>query len=44
MRGVLVRNCSSWPGLADHLRVTIGTPAENQRFITAVGEALEDIA
>lgn len=44
MRGVLVRNCSSWPGLADHLRVTIGTPAENQKFITAVGQALEDIA
>jgi len=44
MRGVLVRNCSSWPGLADHLRVTVGTPTENQRFISAVGEALEDIA
>jgi len=43
-RGVLVRNCSSWPGLADHLRVTVGTPTENQRFISAVGEALEDIA
>ncbi len=32
-RSVLVRNCSSWPRLDDCLRVTIGTPQENDRFL-----------
>jgi histidinol-phosphate aminotransferase len=35
-RGVLVRDCSGWPGLADCLRVTIGTPDENDAFLDAV--------
>ena len=39
-RGVLVRNCSSWPRLADCLRVTIGTPTENAAFLTALAEVL----
>jgi histidinol-phosphate aminotransferase len=39
-RSVLVRNCSSWPRLAGCLRVTVGTPAENDRFLAALGEAL----
>ena len=39
-RSVLVRNCSSWPGLDGCLRVTIGTPGENGRFLTALTEAL----
>jgi histidinol-phosphate aminotransferase len=39
-RGVLVRNCSSWPRLADCLRVTIGTPAESNAFMTALTEVL----
>jgi histidinol-phosphate aminotransferase len=34
--GVLVRDLSSWPGCAGCLRVSIGTPAENQRFIAAL--------
>ena len=34
-RGVLVRNCSSWPRLAGCLRVTVGTPAENDACSTA---------
>lgn len=42
-RRVLVRDCSGWPGLAECLRVTIGTPAENDAFLDAlrasVGEA-----
>ncbi len=38
-RGVLVRNCSSWPRLDGCLRVTVGTAAENDRFL----EALEDV-
>lgn len=35
--GVLVRDLSSWPGCAGCLRVSIGTPAENDRFIAALG-------
>lgn len=34
--GVLVRDLSSWPGCAGCLRVSIGTPAENDRFIAAL--------
>ena len=33
---VLVRDCSTWPGLAECLRVTVGTPAENDRFLAAL--------
>ena len=33
---VLVRNCSSWPRLAGCLRVTVGTPGENDRFLSAL--------
>jgi histidinol-phosphate aminotransferase len=39
-RGVLVRDCSSWPRLTDCLRVTIGTPEENGRFLDALAEAV----
>ena len=39
-RGVLVRNCASWPRLTDCLRVTIGTQAENDAFLLALGEIL----
>lgn len=39
-RGVLVRNCSSWPRLEGCLRVTIGTPAENDAFLDALREVL----
>ena len=39
-RSVLVRNCSAWPRLADCLRVTVGTPAENDRFLQALAEVL----
>ncbi|MEZ5177022.1 MAG: histidinol-phosphate transaminase [Acidimicrobiales bacterium] len=37
---VLVRNCASWPGLHNCLRVTIGTPHEDDRFLTALRKAL----
>jgi histidinol-phosphate aminotransferase len=40
-RDVLVRDCSSWPRLANCLRVTIGTPAENDAFIAALGDAID---
>jgi histidinol-phosphate aminotransferase len=39
-RDVLVRDCSSWPGLDGCLRVTVGTPAENTAFLTALTDVL----
>lgn len=35
-KGVLVRDCSSWPGLEGCLRVTVGTRDENEKFIEAL--------
>jgi histidinol-phosphate aminotransferase len=43
-RGVLVRDCSSWPRLAHCLRVTIGTPEENSAFVAALGESVREVA
>ncbi len=40
-RSVLIRDCSGWPRLAGCLRVTVGTPEENEAFITALREVLE---
>jgi histidinol-phosphate aminotransferase len=37
---VLVRDCSTWPGLEGCLRVTVGTAQENGRFLDALGKAL----
>jgi len=43
-RGVLVKNVSrAHPLLADCLRVTVGTSAENARFIAALREAVADL-
>jgi histidinol-phosphate aminotransferase len=39
-RSVLVRDCSSWPGLDGCLRVTVGTPAEDDAFLSALKEVL----
>ena len=39
-RDVLVRDCSGWPRLADCLRVTVGTPAENDAFLSAIEEVV----
>ena len=39
-RSVLVRDCSSWDGLDGCLRVTIGTPEENRRFLDALEACL----
>lgn len=41
-RSVLVRNCSGWSRLADCLRMTVGTPQENDRFIEALADVLAD--
>jgi len=40
-RGVLVRNCSGWPRLSGHLRVSVGTAAETDAFLHALTEVLE---
>jgi histidinol-phosphate aminotransferase len=40
-QGVLVRDVSSYPLLDRCLRVSIGTPAENNKFLTALDQALE---
>jgi histidinol-phosphate aminotransferase len=37
---VLVRNCASWPGLDNCLRITIGTRDEDDRFLAALRKAL----
>lgn len=39
-RSVLVRNCASWPRLEGCLRVTIGTPDEDDAFLAALTEIL----
>jgi histidinol-phosphate aminotransferase len=39
-RSVLIRDCSGWPRLGGCLRVTIGTPAENDEFLAALSEVL----
>lgn len=39
-RSVLVRDCSGWPRLTDCLRVTIGSPDENDRFLDALAGVL----
>jgi histidinol-phosphate aminotransferase len=40
-QGVIVRPVAGY-GMPDHLRVTIGTPKENERFLAALESALED--
>jgi len=39
-RGVLVRDVSSWTDAGESLRATIGTPAENDRFLDALRAAV----
>ena len=39
-QSVLVRDCSTWRGLDKCLRVTVGTPAENDRFLAALADSL----
>ncbi len=40
-RSVLVRDVGDWPRLSGCLRVTVGTPAENDAFLAALSEALD---
>ena len=37
-RDILVRDVSKYPMLADFIRISIGTPEENDRLLTALGE------
>ncbi|MCU0311614.1 MAG: histidinol-phosphate transaminase [Acidimicrobiales bacterium] len=39
-KSVLVRDCSSWPRLDGCLRVTVGTPEEDDLFLSALEEIL----
>ncbi len=41
-RGVLIRDFSTWPGVEDCLRVTVGTPEENDRFLSSLSEVLRE--
>jgi histidinol-phosphate aminotransferase len=40
-RSILIRDCSGWPRLADCLRVTVGTRAENDEFLAALTEIVQ---
>ncbi|WP_419874077.1 histidinol-phosphate transaminase [Candidatus Pristimantibacillus sp. PTI5] len=42
-RGIIVRHGKTW-GLPHHLRITIGTPEENEYFLSALNDILEAIA
>jgi histidinol-phosphate aminotransferase len=41
-RGVVVRPIGGGYGLPEHLRVTIGTAAENERFLAALAASLKE--
>ncbi len=43
-RGVLVRDFSHVPRLEDCLRITVGTPAEDETLLDALRESLEEAA
>jgi histidinol-phosphate aminotransferase len=43
-RGVLVRDFSAVPRLEGCLRITVGTPAEDDRLLDALRESLEEAA
>jgi histidinol-phosphate aminotransferase len=42
-RGVLVRDFSSWPRVEGCLRVTVGTPAENDALLAALDAVLTEV-
>jgi histidinol-phosphate aminotransferase len=41
-RGVLIRDISAYPTLDRYLRVTVGTPDENDTFLAALADVLAD--
>jgi histidinol-phosphate aminotransferase len=40
-QGILIRDVSSYPMLSNCLRVTVGTPSENDRFVAALCKILD---
>ena len=40
--GVIVRPVAEY-GLPDHLRVTVGLPEENERFLDTLGRIIEEL-
>ena len=42
-KGVIVRSMKAY-GYPDFIRITVGTAEENQRFVTALAECLQDLA
>jgi histidinol-phosphate aminotransferase len=40
-RGVIVRPVGGGYGLPEHLRITIGTPAEIEKFLAALAASLK---
>jgi histidinol-phosphate aminotransferase len=42
-RGVLVRDFSAWPRVEGCLRITVGTPAENDAFLAALDVVLPEV-
>ncbi len=41
---ILVRDFSAAPGLEDCLRITVGTPTENDRLVEAIASILKEVA
>ena len=41
-KGVIVRDMRAW-GIENYIRVTIGTPAENKRFLKALSSVLKEL-
>jgi histidinol-phosphate aminotransferase len=41
-RSVIVRPVGGGYGLPEHLRVTVGTPEENEKFLSALAAALKE--
>jgi histidinol-phosphate aminotransferase len=41
-QGVIVRPVAGY-GMPEHLRVTVGTPAQNERFLAALESALGEV-
>ncbi len=39
-RSILIRNTASWDRLEGCLRITVGTPAENSRFLAAIDDII----
>jgi len=42
-QGILIRDVSAYPMLSNCLRVTVGTPSENDRFVAALRKILDRV-